>query len=73
MKVTYINEYTFLKGKGIKYAILVDKNNNLKVIPYNFDYLTFLLGGIASLIRKEFIKGVGLLLVQCLLIFLIGI
>lgn len=71
MKGNYINEYTFLKGRGIRYAVLVDKDDNLKTIPYNFDYLTFLIGGISYIIRKEFIKGIGLLLIQALLIFLI--
>lgn len=72
MKGNYINEYTFLKGRGIRYAVLVDKDDNLKTIPYNFDYLTFLIGGISYIIRKEFIKGIGILLIQALLIFLTG-
>lgn len=73
MKNGQINNHMYLKGKGVKYAVLVDKNDKLKVIPYNFDYLTFLLGGISYLLRKEFIKGIGLLAVQAILIFLIGI
>ena len=72
MKGNYINEYTFLKGRGIRYAVLVDKDDNLKTIPYNFDYLTFLIGGISYIIRKQFIKGIGILLIQAILIFLTG-
>lgn len=31
------NDFTYLRGKGIKYAVLVDKDEKLKIIPYNFD------------------------------------
>ncbi|MGG7325583.1 hypothetical protein, partial [Clostridium baratii] len=68
-----INDFTYLRGKGIKYAVLVDKDEKLKIIPYNFDYVTFLFGGISYLIRKEIIKGISLILVQALLIYIINI
>ncbi|WP_338631236.1 hypothetical protein [Clostridium baratii] len=67
------NDFTYLRGKGIKYAVLVDKDEKLKIIPYNFDYVTFLFGGISYLIRKEIIKGISLILVQALLIYIINI
>ena len=58
----------YLKGNGIKYAILIDKNENLKVIPYTFDYATFLFGGLAYLFRKEFLKGIALTVAEVLII-----
>lgn len=67
------NDFTYLRGKGIKYAVLVDKDEKLKIIPYNFDYVTFLFGGISYLIRKEILKGISLILVQALLIYIINI
>ena len=67
------NDFIYLRGKGIKYAVLIDKNEKLKIIPYNFDYVTFLLGGISYLIRKEFLKGISLILVQALLIYILNI
>ena len=67
------NDFTYLRGKGIKYAVLVDKDEKLKIIPYIFDYVTFLFGGISYLIRKEIIKGISLILVQALLIYIINI
>ncbi|MBM7833079.1 hypothetical protein [Clostridium sardiniense] len=67
------NRHIYLKGKGIKYDVLVDDKNNLKVVPYNFDYLTFLFGGLAYLFRKEIIKGIALLFLQGLLIYLLNI
>ena len=65
------NDFTYLRGKGIKYAVLVDKDEKLKIIPYNFDYVTFLFGGISYLIRKEILKGISLILVQALIIYII--
>lgn len=65
------NDFTYLRGKGIKYAVLVDKDEKLKIIPYNFDYVTFLFGGISYLIRKEVLKGISLILVQALIIYII--
>lgn len=58
----------YLRGNGIKYAILIDKNEKLKVIPYTFDYVTFLFGGLAYLLRKEFLKGIALIVAEILLI-----
>lgn len=69
----YFNNDSYLKGKFIKYAVLVDSKNNLKVIPYNFDYLTFLFGGVTYLFRKEILKGVALLFTQALSIYLLGV
>ena len=67
------NDFTYLRGRGIKYAVLVDKDEKLKIIPYNFDYVTFLFGGISYLIRKEILKGISLILVQVLLIYMLNI
>ncbi|WP_394895999.1 hypothetical protein [Clostridium baratii] len=67
------NDFTYLRGKGIKYAVLVDKDEKLKVIPYNFDYVTFLTGGISYLIRKQILKGISLILVQALIIYILNI
>ncbi|MDU1054880.1 hypothetical protein [Clostridium baratii] len=67
------NDFTYLRGKGIKYAVLVDKDEKLKIIPYNFDYVTFLFGGISYLIRKQILKGISLILVQALLIYILNI
>ena len=67
------NDFTYLRGKGIKYAVLVDKNEKLKVIPYNFDYVTFLFGGISYLVRKQILKGISLILVQALIIYILNI
>lgn len=66
-------KHIYLKGKGIKYAVLVDDKSNLKVISYNFDYLTFLFGGVAYLFRKEILKGIALLFVQVLSIYLLSV
>ncbi|GAA0070265.1 hypothetical protein UT300003_17880 [Clostridium sardiniense] len=73
MKKNDFNRHIYLKGKGIKYDVLVDDKNNLKVVPYNFDYLTFLFGGLAYLFRKEIIKGIALLFLQGLLIYLLNV
>lgn len=67
------SRHSYLKGKGIKYAVLVDDKNNLKVAPYNFDYLTFLFGGLAYLFRKEIIKGIALLFLQGLSVYLLNV
>ncbi|GAA0855855.1 hypothetical protein GCM10008916_03040 [Clostridium nitritogenes] len=67
------NDFTYLRGRGIKYAVLVDKNEKLKIIPYNFDYVTFLFGGISYLVRKQILKGILLVLVQVLLIYILNI
>ncbi|CUP96943.1 hypothetical protein [Clostridium baratii] len=67
------NDFTYLRGRGIKYAVLVDKNEKLKIIPYNFDYVTFLFGGISYLVRKQILKGILLVLVQALLIYILNI
>lgn len=71
--MNYINRYIFLKGNSIKYAVLVDSKNNLKVIPYNLDYITFLFGGLNYLFRKEILKGIALLFVQILSIYILDI
>ncbi|AQM59202.1 hypothetical protein [Clostridium baratii] len=67
------NDFIYLRGRGIKYAVLVDKNKELKIIPYNFDYVTFLFGGISYLIRKEFLKGISLILAQAIFIYTFNI
>lgn len=67
------NNFTYLRGRGLKYLVLVDKKEKLKIIPYNFDYVTFLFGGISYLIRKEIIKGISLILVQALIIYILNI
>lgn len=63
------NDFTYLRGRGIKYAVLVDKNEKLKIIPYNFDYVTFLFGGISYLVRKHILKGISLILAQAIFIY----
>lgn len=73
MNVDNFNTRILLKGKGIKYAVLVDSENNLKVIPYSLDYLTFLFGGITYLFRKEILKGIALLFIQILSIYILDI
>ena len=73
MNVNNFNAHILLKGKGIKYAVLVDSENNLKVIPYSLDYLTFLFGGITYLFRKEILKGIALLFIQILSIYILDI
>ena len=73
MNVDNFNAHILLKGKGIKYAVLVDSENNLKVIPYSLDYLTFLFGGITYLFRKEILKGIALLFIQILSIYILDI
>lgn len=73
MNVNNFNAHILLKGKGIKYAVLVDSKNNLKVIPYSLDYLTFLFGGITYLFRKEILKGIALLFIQILSIYILDI
>lgn len=73
MNVDNFNTRILLKGKGIKYAVLVDRKNNLKVIPYSLDYLTFLFGGITYLFRKEILKGIALLFIQILSIYILDI
>lgn len=73
MNIDNFNTRILLKGKGIKYAVLVDSENNLKVIPYSLDYLTFLFGGITYLFRKEILKGIALLFIQILSIYILDI
>lgn len=73
MNIDNFNAHILLKGKGIKYAVLVDSENNLKVIPYSLDYLTFLFGGITYLFRKEILKGIALLFIQILSIYILDI
>ena len=73
MTIDNFNTRILLKGKGIKYAVLVDSENNLKVIPYSLDYLTFLFGGITYLFRKEILKGIALLFIQILSIYILDI
>ncbi len=63
------NNLMHLRGRGIKYAVLVDKNEKLKIIPYNFYYVTFLFGGISYLIRKHILKGIALILAQAIFIY----
>ncbi len=67
------DKHVYLKGRGIKYAVLVDSKSNLKIIPYNFDYLTFLFGGLAYLFRKEILKGIALLFVQVLSVYILSV
>ena len=59
-----------LRGKIFKYTLLINKQGKRLRVPYNFDYSTFIFGGIVSIIRKQNIKGILLLLGEIVAIFI---
>lgn len=59
-----------LRGKIFKYIILINKEGKRERVQYSFDYLTFIFGGIMSLIRKEYMKGILILISEVMLIFI---
>ncbi|CUP47966.1 ABC transporter [Clostridium baratii] len=59
-----------LRGKIFKYTLLINKQGKRLRVPYNFDYSTFIFGGIVSIIRKQNTKGIVLLIGEIVAIFI---
>lgn len=59
-----------LRGKIFKYTLLINKEGKRLRVPYNFDYLTFIFGGVVSIIRKQNSKGILLLIGEIVAIFI---
>ena len=59
-----------LTGNIIKYSKLINKSGKYKVIPYNFDYRTFILGFIESFIRKQYSYGTLIFILEAIAIFI---
>lgn len=59
-----------LRGKIFKYTLLINKEGKRLRVPYNFDYSTFIFGGIVSIIRKQNTKGIVLLIGEIVAIFI---
>lgn len=59
-----------LRGKIFKYTLLINKQGKRLKVQYNFDYLTFIFGGIVSIIRKQNTKGILLLIGEIVAIFI---
>ncbi|OPF54102.1 hypothetical protein BH721_07655 [Clostridium baratii] len=59
-----------LRGKIFKYTLLINKQGKRLRVPYNFDYSTFIFGGIVSIIRNQNTKGIVLLIGEIVAIFI---
>ena len=59
-----------LTGNMIKYAKLINKSGDYKVIPYNFDHRTFVLGFIEGFRRKQYGYGALMLMLEAIAIFI---
>ncbi|MGL5153140.1 MAG: teichoic acids export ABC transporter ATP-binding subunit TagH [Clostridium sp.] len=58
------------RGKIVSFASLISIKRKIKVIPYNFDYLTAFFGPLPSLFRKQFLVMGLLILAEFLSVFI---
>lgn len=59
-----------LTGNILKYAKLINKSGKYKIIPYNFDNRTFVLGFIECFIRKQYSYGILMMILEAIAIFI---